>query len=280
MTEELARAEEQRRNLTADVAHELRTPLHIIQGNLEGMLDGVYEPGEATIEATLEETRLLARLVEDLQTLSLAETGQLELVKERVNVAELLADVRTSFSGQSEAAGVTLDVVLGETMEPYGAAVNSDGAPGGDPGEAMTVWADYGRLDQVLTNLMANALRYTPHGGKITLQAAAEKGGVSLWVRDTGDGIPPEDLPYIFDRFWRGDPARSHTGGSSGLGLAIAQQLVRAHGGRITAESQIGQGTIFRIDLPAGRASQSKGSLKTESSDQEIGASSLSDHKR
>ena len=238
MTQELDRAERQRRNLTADVAHELRTPLHIIQGNLEGLLDGVYQPTDDHIEATLDETRLLSRLVEDLQTLSLAEAGQLELVREPVNVAELLADVQTSFSGQAEAAGVTLDLAV-------------DGQP-----KELNVWADYGRLDQVLGNLLANALRYTPAGGTISLSAAPRPGGIpnSGWVMiqvsDSGNGIPAEDLPYIFDRFWRGDPSRPH-GGSTGLGLAIAQQLVRAQDGRISVASEVGRGTTFTIELPA-----------------------------
>ena len=232
MTQELDRAERQRRNLTADVAHELRTPLHIIQGNLEGLLDGVYQPTDGHIEATLDETRLLSRLVEDLQTLSLAEAGQLELVREPVQVADLLADVQTSFSGQAEAAGVALELVVD-----------------GDH-KALNVWADYGRLDQVLGNLLANALRYTPAGGTITLSAASIQEGVRIQVADSGNGIPAEDLPYIFDRFWRGDPSRPH-GGSTGLGLAIAQQLVRAHDGRITVSSEVGRGTTFTIELPA-----------------------------
>jgi len=233
MTQELDRAERQRRNLTADVAHELRTPLHIIQGNLEGLLDGVYEPGDAHIEATLDETRLLSRLVEDLQTLSLAEAGQLELVREPVDVAELLADLQTSFSGQAEATGVRLEVKV-------------DGEP-----KALNVWADYGRLDQVLGNLIANALRYTPAEGTITLSAMPNADWVEIQVSDSGQGIPAEDLPYIFDRFWRGDPSRPH-GGSTGLGLAIAQQLIRAHDGRISVTSEVGQGTTFTIELPPG----------------------------
>ncbi len=233
MTQELERSERQRRNLTADVAHELRTPLHIIQGNLEGLLDGVYPSSQAHIEATLDETRLLSRLVEDLQTLSLAEAGQLELVRESVNVVELLADAQTSFSGQAEAAGVSLEVVV-------------DGEP-----KELTVWADYGRLDQVLGNLIANALRYTPAGGTITLSVKLLEDWLQIQVADSGQGIPAEDLPYIFDRFWRGDPSRPH-GGSTGLGLAIAQQLIRAHDGRIGVASQVGRGTIFTIDLPAG----------------------------
>jgi two-component system sensor histidine kinase BaeS len=282
MTEELERADQQRRSLTADVAHELRTPLHIIRGNLEGILDDVYEPTLEHISATLDETRALARLVDDLRTLSLAEAGQLPLNWEPVDVTELLTDVGTSFSGQAEAAGIDLRVEIADDLS------------------AMPITADVGRLDQVLSNLMANALRHTPAGGTVTLRAepvlstvegpvlstvegpvlstvegpvlstvegpvlstvegpvlstveGPVQDGVRLIVSDTGEGIPPEDLRFIFDRFWRGDRSRSHAGGAgSGLGLAIARQLVHAHGGRIGVESQPGQGTTFTIELPA-----------------------------
>jgi signal transduction histidine kinase len=243
MTEELERADRQRRNLTADVAHELRTPLHIIQGNLEGVLDGVYEPTQEHIRTTLDETRLLARLVEDLRTLSLAEAGQLPLVMEPVSVADLLADVQTSFSAQAEAAGIGLRV---EVATAGGSAESS----------RLIVTGDIGRLDQVLGNLVTNALRHTSAGGTITLRAETLPSGVRIVVGDTGQGIPPEDLFYIFDRFWRGDRSRSHAGGAgSGLGLAIARQLVQAHGGTIRVESRLGEGTLFTIELPGGSAS-------------------------
>jgi signal transduction histidine kinase len=221
MTRELERAEEQRRNLTADVAHELRTPLHIIQGNLEGLLDGVYQPTTEHINVILDETHWLARLIDDLRILSLAESGQLVLHKEVIAVDQLLAQVSTSFCGQAEAAGIQLFVARNE---------KNAGA---------TLIADVGRLYQVLGNLVVNALRYTPSGGTITLRGERVPGSVRLIVRDTGKGIPPEDIPSIFDRFWRGDPSRSHTDGvSGGLGLAIARQLVQAHGGNIEAEAR------------------------------------------
>lgn len=230
MLGELERAEQQRRNLTADVAHELRTPLHIIQGNLEGILDGVYAADTEHIEATLEETRLLSRLVDDLRVLSLAEAGELPLHREDVDIADLLADVVTSFSGQADAHGITLQIATVET--------------------SLYVHADPDRLDQVLSNLVANALRHTSADGEVTLSARATGDGVEISVRDSGEGIPADDLPFVFDRFWRGDRARTH-GVGSGLGLSIAAQLVKAHGGEITVTSQIGQGSTFVLVVPS-----------------------------
>ncbi len=231
MVGELERTGEQRRKMTADIAHELRTPLHIIQGNLEGILDGVYDPTAEHIQNTLDETTLLARLVADLGTLSQAEAGQLSLRRETVDVAELLTDIETSFSGQAELAGVALSVSL--------------------PATPLTMTGDIDRLNQVLTNLVANGLRHTGAGGSIRLMAAEIDNGVRLTVADTGEGIAAADLPFIFGRFWRGDHARTHTNGTGGgLGLAIARQLVLAHGGDIQVASTVGVGTTFTIDLP------------------------------
>jgi two-component system OmpR family sensor kinase/two-component system sensor histidine kinase BaeS len=235
MTAELERADQQRRNLTADVAHELRTPLHIIQGNLEGILDGVYPATSEHIGATLEETRLLSRLVEDLQTLSLAEAGELPLHRTQVSAADLAADVITSFSAAAAEAGVELQ-----------AAVSGQGSE-------LELYADPDRLDQVLSNLVANALRHTPAGGRITVGAEPIQGGVRLTVQDSGAGIAAEDLPFVFDRFWRGDRARGRQpGAGSGLGLAIARQLVQAHGGTIRVDSRPGEGAVFTIELMRG----------------------------
>jgi signal transduction histidine kinase len=232
MVGELERAEQQRRNLTADIAHELRTPLHIIQGNLEGVIDGVYQPTTEHINATLDETRLLTRLVNDLQTLSLAETGQLPLHPTRFLLADLMADLTSSFSSQAASQGIDLQTSIA------------------DPTQYLT--ADYDRLDQVLSNLMLNALHHTPEGGKISIETEAGSSperSVRISVEDTGAGIASEDIPFIFDRFWRAD--KSRTGRThSGLGLAITKQLVHAHGGTIDVQSELGKGTTFTIELP------------------------------
>ncbi|MBI5945891.1 MAG: HAMP domain-containing protein [Chloroflexi bacterium] len=229
MVGELERADQQRRNLTADIAHELRTPLHIIQGNLEGIIDGVYQPTPAHINNTLDETKFLARLVNDLQTLSLAEAGQLPLHPTRFLLADLLTDLTSSFSAQAASLGIDLQTKIH------------------DPAKELT--ADYDRLNQVLSNLISNAIRHTPQGGRISIETESTDGGVRFVVRDTGQGIPAENLPFIFDRFWRGDKSRTERA-NSGLGLAIAKQLVLAHHGAIEAQSEVGKGATFIIDLP------------------------------
>ena len=238
MAEALETADRQRRELLADVAHELRTPLTVIQGNLEGLRDGVYDATPDHVELVLDETNKLSRLVDDLRLLTLAEAGQLPLDLQMIDVHQLLEDVRDAFSHQSEEAGILLEVQSERSMPP--------------------LYADSQRLGQVLGNLVTNALRHTPQGGRVALGASLQQGeqAVDLWVGDSGEGIPAEDVPRIFDRFWRGDPARTREiGAGSGLGLAIARGLVQAHGGRIWAESQVGSGTtvFFTLPLPADR---------------------------
>lgn len=231
MAGELERSDQQRRNLTSDIAHELRTPLHIIQGNLEGVLDGVYEATSEHINNTLDESKLLARLVDDLQTLSLAETGQLPLHPTRFLLADLMADLTSSFSAQAKSQGVDLFTSIADSKQE--------------------LTADYDRLNQVLSNLVSNALRHTPSGGKISIEAesiSSRERSARILVRDTGSGIESADLPFIFDRFWRADKSRTNRT-HSGLGLAISKQLILAHKGTIDVESEIGRGTKFIIEL-------------------------------
>ena len=232
MVGELERSDQQRRNLTADIAHELRTPLHIIQGNLEGILDGVYPSSAEQIRDTLDEVNLMTRLVNDLQTLSLAESGQLPLHPTRFLLADLIHDLVSSFASQAASLGIDLQTEIS------------------NPDQEVT--ADYDRLDQVLSNLISNALRHTPAGGRVSVETApgaGEERNVRLQVKDNGSGIPAEDLPFIFDRFWRADRSRSDRT-HSGLGLAIARQLIHAHGGTIEVQSEPGQGTTFTIEIP------------------------------
>jgi len=233
MAEDLAHADELRRNMTADVAHELRTPLSVIRGKLEGVLDGVYPATPEHLEPVLEETELLTHLVEDLRLLALAEAGQLSLEKRAMDVGDLLRDAQVNFGPQAADRGVTLSLDL--------------------PAELPRVMADWRRVAQVLGNLLTNALRHTPESGCVTLSAAegvARGGMVEVTVADTGTGIPPNDLPYIFERFWRGAKSRSRAGGETGLGLAIARQLVEMHGGMIRVESAPGEGSKFKFTLP------------------------------
>ncbi len=237
MAQALETADRHRRELLADVAHELRTPLTIIQGNLEGLRDGVYEATPEQLDLVLDEAQKLSRLVEDLRLLTLAEAGQLPLDTQPLDVPQLLADVCDAWDPQASDEGIALVLDIAERMP--------------------ALYADPQRLGQVLGNLVANALRHTPPGGEVSLGAAAvppdavSPTGVLLWVTDNGEGIPAKDLPRIFDRFWRGDPSRSHElGAGSGLGLAIAKGLVEAHGGRIWAESSAGEGTTVSCLFP------------------------------
>jgi two-component system OmpR family sensor kinase/two-component system sensor histidine kinase BaeS len=225
MAERLEAHEAQRRSLLADVAHELRTPLSVIRGNVEGMLDGVYPADAAHLGPILEETAVMARLLEDLQTLSTAEVGMLRLHPERVDPVSLVEDAVAAFRVRADTAGVTLD---------WRAA---PGLPELD--------VDPVRIGEVLANLLSNAVRHTPRGGSVAVTVEPAAAGVSLAVSDTGPGIDAWDLPHVFDRF-----VKSANSGGAGLGLAIARSLVEAHGGQITAERRLGGGTTMRVVLP------------------------------
>jgi two-component system OmpR family sensor kinase/two-component system sensor histidine kinase BaeS len=236
MATSLSDADRQRRQLTADVAHELRTPITIIRGRLEGMQDGIYQATPNEIAALLNETALLERLIEDLRVLALADAGQLPLYKQGIEPGLLLRSVARSFAQQAGSQGVDLQV---EELPPL-----------------PEVEADPQRIAQVLGNLVANSLRHTPPGGQVRLNAwPGVEGGrkvVCMSVSDSGAGIPAGDLPHIFDRFYRVDHARTRTGGGAGLGLAIAKRMVEAHGGSIWAESSPGVRTAVSFCLPLG----------------------------
>lgn len=231
MTVSLAKAETLRKNLVADVSHELRTPLTVVQGNLQAILDGVYPLEMAQVASLYDETRLLTRLVDDLHDLALADAGQLRLERTPVDLVSLARTAVSQFGPVAEAAGVQLELVTDESVA---------GAIG-----------DADRLAQVLRNLLSNALRHTPAGGRVTLRVGHSGEKIHVQVADTGSGIGPNDLPHVFERFYRGDKGRSRRGEGAGLGLAIARQLVTAHGGQITVASQLGEGTTFTIALPA-----------------------------
>ena len=225
MTERLQTNDDQRRRLLADISHELRTPLTVLQGNLEGMLDGVYQPDDARLESLVEETRVMSRLIDDLRTLADAESGTLELQREPTDLGILMNEMIASFRGQAQSGGVNLSVEVAHDLP--------------------LVDIDPARIRQVLTNLVANALRYTDRGGSIRVQCALKDKMIEVVVNDTGRGIAPQDLPHIFERYTKSSDSRG-----SGLGLAIAKDLVEAHGGSINAQSQIGEGTTISFNLP------------------------------
>jgi len=234
MAASLAEAETMRKNLIADVSHELRTPLSVVQGNLQALLDGVYPLEMAQVASLYDETRLLTRLVDDLHDLALADAGRLRLEQAPIDVNGLARAAAAQFAPVAESSGVRLDLAL-----------DADGAGG-----SSTVLGDADRLAQVLRNLLSNALRHTPAGGRVSLAVIRAGEQVHVQVADSGSGISAEDLPHVFDRFYRGDRSRSRQGGGAGLGLAIARQIVAAHGGTLTATSEPGQGATFTMALP------------------------------
>jgi signal transduction histidine kinase len=218
----------QRRDMLADVSHELRTPITVIQGNVEGILDGMYPPDEARLKSILEETQILSRLVEDLRTLALAESGSLQLKREPTEMKVFLRDVVSGFEAQAQEKGIQLELSLAD---------------------AGTVDIDAVRIREVLMNLLSNAYRYTPSGGTVSVSLfAIGKGSeraVTVQIQDSGPGIDPATLPHVFERFYK-----SSDSGGMGLGLSIAKYLVEAHGGKIWAESRAGTGTKISFTLP------------------------------
>jgi signal transduction histidine kinase len=228
MAERLQVNDQQRRNMLADVSHELRTPITVIQGNVEGILDGLYPADEARLKSILEETQVLSRLVDDLRTLALAESGALRLKREPTNVAELIRDTLTNFESQAAEKEIRLTMSLGELEESN---------------------IDPQRVREVLTNLLSNALRYTPRGGEVTVglteSSRDAESAITISVEDNGPGIESAALAHIFDRFYK-----SSDSGGMGLGLSIAKYLVEAHGGKIWAESKVGKGTKISFSLP------------------------------
>ena len=220
------RQEQIRRNLVADVAHELRTPIAILQAGHEALLDGVAEPTPAELGSLRDEVLRLARMVGDLQTLAAADAAALNLARQPCDLADLAAAAADSLARRFEAAGITLDRRLA----------------------ASPVLADPHWLHQVITNLLTNALKFTPAGGHVTISARRSGGQAVLRVTDTGAGIPADDLPRIFDRFWRGQQSAQVSG--SGIGLAVAAELARAHGGWLAARSELGHGTEMTLTLP------------------------------
>lgn len=233
MSTDLARANQLRRQMTADIAHDLRTPLTVLLGYTEALAEGKLKGNPQMFGVMHSEAQHLQRLVEDLRILSLADAGELRVERQPVSPRELLERALAAHQAAAAEAGLTIHVEADANLP--------------------TVHVDPERMMQVLNNLVTNAIRFTPAGGRITLAAAAAADRVYLRVSDTGIGIPAADLPYVFERFYRGDKARHTTIGESGLGLAIVRSLVEAHGGTITVTSEEGKGTTFTITLPAGK---------------------------
>ncbi len=249
MAENLAKNESLRRNMIADIAHELRTPLAILQGELEAMQDRVVEASPAKLSALHDEVLRLSRLVSDLRTLSLAEAGQLEFHLGPADAAEVVRQVAAGFETAAASKHVSIDIQTGPPTADSRLLTPDSGLPTADR-RLPTVMADADRLAQVVRNLLDNALRYSPEGSRIQIGLAPEPDHLLFSINDSGPGIAEKDLPHIFERFYRADPSRSHATGGSGIGLTIVKQLVERQGGKVWATSQVGKGTTFHFTLP------------------------------
>ncbi len=236
MAENLAEAEQLRRGLVADIAHELRTPLSNLRGYLEAINDGVVQPDEKTIRSLTEEAGSLSHLVADLQELSLADAGALKLDHQTADISDIINNTVTAVQPKAAARGIAVTAAVAGDLPP--------------------VSVDVHRIRQVLQNLLENAVVHTDSGGTITVSAQASDGFISVAVADTGEGIPAGELAHIFERFYRVDKSRTRATGGTGLGLTIARRLVEAHGGQITAASVPGSGSTFTFTLPAEEASK------------------------
>ena len=230
MAADLERAERVRRDLTADIAHELRNPLAVLQSNIEAVVDGVLPPTPENLQPLLDQTHLLTRLVDDLRTLALADAGQLGLHRAPTDPVALVRSVLARYHSPAEAKRISLTADV--------------------PDHSPHLNIDAQRIEQVLGNLLSNAIRHTPGGGLVACHLTLDAARITFTVSDSGPGIPPDSLPYIFDRFYRADKSRSREAGGAGLGLAIARQLVLAHGGQITAASELGKGAQISFALP------------------------------
>ncbi|XUW99711.1 MAG: ATP-binding protein [Dehalogenimonas sp.] len=230
MAQTLKQDQDVRQNMMADVAHELRTPLSVLRANIEAMQDGVLEPNAGNLESLHQETVTLARLIEDLRTLTLAESGQLKIHPEATDMKDLASRTLQGMQAQFSSKGIRASLEAA--------------------GSLPEVMVDPPRIEQVLRNLLTNASHYTPDGGRVTIKLAADNNGLTVSVTDTGLGIPKEDVPHLFERFYRVDRSRARATGGSGLGLAIVKQLVEAHRGRVWVESEIGKGSAFSFQLP------------------------------
>jgi signal transduction histidine kinase len=238
MSGELENLERSRRDLVANVSHELKTPITAIRAHLENVLDGVEAPDPATLQVMLTQTERLSRLIDQLLELSRLESGELPLRREEVELGSLVSQVLSE-----------IDVARSDRAVEVSSDVPADLPP---------IEADRERVHQVLFNLLDNAVRFTPSGGSVTVSAERRDGSVEVRVTDTGVGISPEHLPRLFERFYRADPARSRDDGGTGIGLAIARSVVEAHGGHLSAASVLGTGSVFTFDLPVASIPKTK----------------------